>query len=613
MPDSDLSSAQWTVEFQPSGRRVAAGAGATLLDVARSAGLGLLSVCGGAGLCDSCRVRVVRGDVSAPSAHERDVLEDADLQAGCRLACQVQVRSDIVVDVPAESIGTEQRLQLESDAGMLELAVVDSDGPVRAAEVTVPRPHLGDLRSDVDRLREACRELGVAIGPVAQPVVAQLPGALRALDWSVRVAFSDDGLVGVLPPKTPLFGLAVDVGTTKLAAFLVDLGSRRTVASEGAMNPQVTYGEDVISRIAYADRTVDGAQTLHTVLTDTLNEMVARLCAAVAVDASAVVDAVIVGNTAMHHLACGFPVAQLGRAPYVPAVGGAVRLPARDIGLRLAPGASVYLPPNIAGYVGADHVAVLLAVGRPSVGRTRLVIDIGTNTEISLLTADRIASCSCASGPAFEGAHVGCGMRAVAGAIERVRVVGGDVRCQTIGGKPAIGICGSGVLDAVAQLAAHGALDRHGGFRRGHPLVSSRGEDRVLVLAPAAVTGHNRELVLTRRDVTEIQLAKAAIRTGIELLLARTGIAGDTIDEVIVAGAFGSYLDLSSARRIGMLPDLPAGRFRQVGNAAGAGARQLLVSTARRRACEALAAGVEYIDLTTDRRFTETFATALAL
>lgn len=545
MPDADRAMPHAIVLFQPFGRRVTVPSGATVLNAARAGGLGLLSVCGGTGCCETCRVRVIQGEVSEPSLHEREVLSDADLRAGHRLACQACVRGDLVIDVPAESIGTEQRVQLESDSSIW-----------------------GD--------------------------------ALRDLTLPARTA-----------PGTPAFGLAVDVGTTKIAAYLVDLCSRRTVACEGEINPQVAYGEDVISRIAYADNTPDGLRTLHTVLLRSLNGLVERLCAAASTTPAAVVEAVIVGNTAMHHIACALPVAQLGRAPYAPAIAGALAPAAAEFGLDVAQGARVYLPPNIAGYVGADHVAVLLAVGPPPAGRTRLVIDIGTNTEISFLADDRIISCSCASGPAFEGAHIGCGMRAAAGAIERVRVVDGEVRCQTIGGGPAIGVCGSGVLDAVAELASHGALDRHGAFRRDHPLFVLREDKPVLVLAPSELAGHNREIVLTRGDVTEIQLAKAAIRAGIDLLLAHANIGHDGVDEVVVAGAFGTYLDLSSARRVGMLPDLPADRFRQVGNAAGAGARQMVLSSECRRNAESLAARVEYIELSGDPRFADTFAAAL--
>jgi uncharacterized 2Fe-2S/4Fe-4S cluster protein (DUF4445 family) len=483
MPDRILPEGHRTIEFQPFGQRVSAPGDATVLDTARAAGLGMLSVCGGAGLCESCRVRIVQGDVSAPTPHEHSVLAAAELAAGYRLACQVRARGDLVVDVPAESVGTEQRLQLESHPTTLESGVVSPTPPVRAVDVCLPPPSLADLRSDTDRLRSACAAAGAEIWHLEQPVIADLPETLRSSEWQVRVAVGERRAVAVVPRATPLYGFAADIGTTKIAGYLVDLASRRTVACEGQVNPQVTYGEDVVSRIAYVDRTSGGAERLHAVLLESLNGIVARLCAAASTPAAAIVDAVLVGNTAMHHFACGFPVAQLGRSPYVPAVAGALDMAARDVGLQVAAGARVYLPPNIAGYVGGDHVAALVAVGPPPSGRTRLVIDIGTNTEISVLAGDRIFSCSCASGPAFEGAHIGCGMRAAAGAIERIRIVNNEVRCQTIGGGPAIGMCGSGVLDAVAELASHGALDRHGAFTRGHPLVATRGEESVFVIA----------------------------------------------------------------------------------------------------------------------------------
>jgi uncharacterized 2Fe-2S/4Fe-4S cluster protein (DUF4445 family) len=528
----------------------------SLLAAAQQAGIALLSVCGGAGLCDSCRVRVVRGTVSPLSSVERDALEAEEVEEGYRLACQVKVAGDLTVDVPLESLGSEQRLQIEFDP------------------------------------------------QIADPRIARDPQITR----TTRMAW--------IEARAGL-GLAVDIGTTKIAAYLVDLASGRTLSARGAMNPQIAYGEDVISRIAFADRTPDGARTLHDSVIGCLNDLADGLCSAARVSRSEIREAVLVGNTVMHHLAVNLAVATLGRSPYRPVVTEAMRVASRDIGLPLGEGATAYLPPNLAGYVGADHVAMLSAIGaaewmedageRP----VRLAIDIGTNTEVSLSAAGRLLTCSCASGPAFEGAHISCGMRAAAGAIERVRVAGGRVCCQTIGGVAPIGICGSGVLDAVAELTAHGALDRHGGFRRGHPLIAVRDGRPVFRLASADATGHNRPLELTRQDVSEIQLAKAAIRTGIRMLVDRAGIQEQDLDEVIVAGAFGTYVDLASARRVGMVPDLPAARFRQVGNAAGAGARQMLVRPERRAAAEALAARVEHVDLTADRRFTDVFASAL--
>jgi uncharacterized 2Fe-2S/4Fe-4S cluster protein (DUF4445 family) len=408
------------------------------------------------------------------------------------------------------------------------------------------------------------------------------------------------------------------VGTTKLAAYLVDLASGRLLARTGAMNPQIGYGEDVVSRIRFADDHPDGRRTLQACLVETLNELIVALCREAGVSPGQVVEAVVVGNTAMHHLFAGLPVRQLGASPYVPSVSEAIDLRAVQVGLEIAPGAYVHLPPNIAGYVGADHVAMLLAsvVEEGEGGGLRLrndsrvivALDIGTNTEISLLHAGRILTCSCASGPAFEGAHIHDGMRAAPGAIERVRFAEGQVQTFTIGGRQPVGLCGSGILDAVAGLLEQGAIERRGNFVRDHALVRIANENRGhVVIVPAERAGHGHEIIVNRQDVNEIQLAKGAIRAGIEVLLAEAGLVADQIEEFIIAGAFGTYLDIDSAVRVGMFPALPTGRYHQVGNAAGAGARQMLVSVQRRRLAAELVRRVEYIELTVHPRFTDTF------
>jgi uncharacterized 2Fe-2S/4Fe-4S cluster protein (DUF4445 family) len=276
-------------------------------------------------------------------------------------------------------------------------------------------------------------------------------------------------------------------------------------------------------------------------------------------------------------------VKQLGHAPYVPAISEAMEFPAREVGLELAAGATVYLPPNIAGYVGADHVAVALGTGAWETDRTWVALDIGTNTEVTVTSGGRIWCCSCASGPAFEGAHIQDGMRAAPGAIERVQITEGRVYLKTITDQPPVGICGSGILDAVSEMVRTGIIDRKGAFRTGADGVTVENGLPQFTLAPASVTGHGRPVVITRKDINEIQLAKAAIRTGVEILLSEAGAGYDEIDAFIVAGAFGTYLDIESSIRVGMFPPLPLDRFRQVGNAAGTGARQLLVSAARRR------------------------------
>jgi uncharacterized 2Fe-2S/4Fe-4S cluster protein (DUF4445 family) len=328
-----------------------------------------------------------------------------------------------------------------------------------------------------------------------------------------------------------------------------------------------------------------------------------------------IVDAVVVGNTAMHHLFAGLPVDQLGRAPYVAAVSDPLDLRASDLGLVLAPGASVHLPANIAGFVGADHVAMALATGAwEETDRCVVALDIGTNTEVTLTRGGRAWCCSCASGPAFEGAHIQDGMRAAPGAIERVQIgEDGKPHLKTIGDQPPVGICGSGILDAVSELFRTGIIDRKGALNEAAPRVTRADGLTQYELAAPATSGHGRAVVINRKDINEVQLAKAAIRTGVEVLLHEAGVSYEEIEEFIIAGAFGTYLDVGSCVKIGMFPPLPLERFHQVGNAAGAGARQMLVSAARRAAAAALARKVTYVELTVHPEFTRRFLRALYL
>jgi uncharacterized 2Fe-2S/4Fe-4S cluster protein (DUF4445 family) len=408
--------------------------------------------------------------------------------------------------------------------------------------------------------------------------------------------------------QNPAYGMAFDIGTTKLAGFLVELHSGHTLARTGQMNPQIAYGEDVIARIVYCNDHEDGRAVLQTRLVEALNRMINVLCTETHLPTAEIHEVVAVGNTVMHHLFAGLPVQQLGTAPYLPAVTEAMTLGAGELGLELSSQAKVYLPPNIAGYVGADHVAVWIATEMAQSTKTILTLDIGTNTEVGLAHKGHCLSCSCASGPAFEGAHIRDGMRAAPGAIERVQIEHDRVLVHTIGNQPAVGICGSGILDAVAQLLKADAIDRTGNFKSDHLLVRTpQNGRRECLLVPASHTGHGRDIVVNRKDVNEIQLAKGAIRTGTEILLHDAGITNNEIDLFIVAGAFGTYLDLESAIRTGMFPDLPRGRFTQVGNAAGAGARRMLVSPEQRRLAERLARQIDYVELTTHPKFTETF------
>jgi uncharacterized 2Fe-2S/4Fe-4S cluster protein (DUF4445 family) len=617
MPKDHAPKQSFIIDLQPVGRRIQVEAGKSLLAAAQAAGVELISICGGVGICDGCRIRVRHGKLSPLTLEEEAALIPEEISQGFRLACQALPLSDCLVDIPPESLTTPQRLQIEGQEVQVTLQPA-----VTWMDISIDPPSLHDLRSDLSRLRDVLSAQGYPSLNFDLVVLSDISDVLRGQDWRARLALRGKQVVSLLKPDTAgapgerIYGFAADVGTTKLAGYLVDLMDGKTVAMTGAMNPQIGYGEDVISRIVVANEQRDGRQILQSRLVGTLNEMVATLCDEAGIALNQVVEAVLVGNTAMHHLLAGLPVRQLGTSPYVPAASEALEFPARSIGLKLAPQAYVYLPPNIAGYVGGDHVAMLLAAGLGQNASTILALDIGTNTEISLSIKGRILTCSTASGPAFEGAHIHDGMRAAPGAIERVHMERGEIRTYTIGEKPPVGICGSGILDAIAGLLSTGLVNSVGNIQPLAANASGQGYDypliekdrtRAVVLVPAANTGHGRDIVITRKDVNEIQLSKGAIRTGIEVLLSQAGISYAEIDHFIVAGAFGTYLDIHSALRIGMFPNLPLERFQQIGNAAGAGAKQMLVSTERRDTAIELAKRVEYIELTTHPGFKDQF------
>jgi len=593
------------VDFEPVGRRIDVASGANLLEAAQAAGVQLSSLCGGFGSCDTCKIRLVKGKVSKHTLEELAALSEEEIAAGYRLACQTVPHSDVKVDIPPESLATPQRLQVEGQE-----IEIDLDPIVKRLDIELEPATLRDLQADDVRVKLAVELAGIKNPEIRMPVMKDLSERLRAQKWVASLALREKEIVAVLPVSSRLLGLSVDVGTTKVAAYLVDLADGSTLAKVGAMNPQVAYGEDVISRIAYTNQ---HKNILHERIIETLNTMISELCQIGGAKREQIVEAVVVGNTAMHHLFLGLPVRQLGEAPYVPAVGEAVNVLAADIGLRLAPGAYVYLPPNVAGYVGADHVAMVLASGVWETRKTTLALDIGTNTEITLATGGRLLSCSTASGPVFEGAHIHDGMRAAPGAIERVQIVEEEIRIQTIDAQPPVGVCGSGILDVVAEMLDAGILNRNGRMLTQHPLVRDRNGSPGVILVAANKTGHNRDIIVNRKDVNEIQLAKGAIRAGSEILLAEAGLSDDDLDEIIIAGAFGTYIHVPSAVRVGMFPALQLERFHQIGNAAGVGAKQMLVSRQRRRLAVEISQRIEYIELTIHPRFTEEFMKAMFL
>lgn len=598
----------YIVDFEPVGRRGPTTEDKTLLDAARNLGVDLASVCGGVGTCGRCKVQIIAGEVTPPGDTERRALTERELREGYRLACKAYPLSDVKMHVPPESLTALQRTQVEG----LEVPV-DVEPAVTCCVVRMDRPTLDDLRGDDQRLIETLRG---ACGVHAQipdlETARQVSTRLRQLDWQAQITLYGREVIHVGAMDAPWLGLAVDIGTTKIAAYIVDLTTGKTLAKRGAMNPQIAYGEDVIARLVYAGSGPAEAARMQSLLAEGLSQLAEDACAEIGATAADIVEAVVVGNTAIHHLFLRLPVPQLAAAPYVPSVRAAVHVRAREIGLRLAPGAYVHLLPNIAGYVGADHVAMLLATNLAQQTDTVLAIDIGTNTEMCLTHGGRMTSLSCASGPAFEGAHVTYGMRAAPGAIERVRLADGRVEYKTIGDEPPVGLCGSGLLDVVAHLRLNNLLDLRGRLGQS-TLIRERNKDAEFIIADEHESGNGRTISVTQHDIRELQLAKGAIRCGIDTLLQDAGITAADLDEVIIAGAFGTFIDVESAITIGMLPEVPLERVSQVGNAAGTGARLALISRRERRKAADLAARVHYIELARTPRFMRNFAEAMYL
>jgi uncharacterized 2Fe-2S/4Fe-4S cluster protein (DUF4445 family) len=581
------------IEFEPLGIRLICEEPLTLLDAARQAGIRLRSECGGKGTCGKCRLKIISGKSSPISSHEKQILGNAQIKEGYRLACRTLVNQTVQVYLPPDSLVEKQVLQTE---GKYTEFLPHPAVQVQSAELTPPS--FTDLRSDLKRLTDATRQFGLELQPELG-FVQQCGVQLRRSEWRVNLIHNHEEWLYAFPPGDlhPL-GLAVDVGSTKIACYLMGLEDGSTLAAQGEINPQIIYGEDIMSRLSAIQEQPGRARDLQRLVIEGINEAASNMCRSQDRDIQEIADVCLVGNTAMHHFFLGLPSQPLAVSPYIPATTSFLYPRAADLGLQVMPNARAYCPPPIAGFVGSDHLAFLLSAGFGKDPRIRLGIDIGTNTEIALQHDQRIVSVSTASGPAFEGAHIRFGMRAAPGAIEHVTMdKNGLPACQVIGQSTASGICGSGILDAIGELRRVGLLNSRGRLDKNHPAIKIDEEGKPFYeLMPAGDT--QSSITLNQHDIDQLLLAKGAIRAGIEILLDYLKINAQQIEEVIIAGAFGSYMDPGQAIQIGLLPNIDQDKVHAVGNAAGAGARMMLVSIEMREQALALADIIEYLELT---------------
>lgn len=586
---------EFSVSVKPLGIEVNCGAGRDLLTCLKEAGIGIESICGGKGSCGKCRIHLLEGEATPPTLDERKHVSEGNLRKGRRLACNVQPLSDLVIYIPASSLTHDQRLQLAA-----ELEVAGRDPAVTAIDLEVEIPSdVAEPGSDLLRVTEALHPGDSGEGYRADlNCLRELPSLLRREKGCVRAFVREGELLAVAPAGRPALGLAVDLGSTKVALFSYDLSRGELLGSRGFLNPQISFGEDIISRIQYAMEGGKNAGRLMELVVDGINSNLSDLLEHSGHSPSYIYEMVLVGNTAMHHLFLGLPVQQLGRNPYVPATDLPLEVKARDLGLELNPAAVVYLPPPIAGFVGSDHLAAITAVRLWERPGPCLLLDIGTNTEVALQVEGRIYCCSCASGPAFEGGCISQGMRAGVGAVEQVSInpQTGIPEVQVIGDVPPSGICGSGILGGVSAMKEAGIIDAGGRMQESHPLVRHRQNELVFYLV-APGDGDGEGVAITQSDVREVQKACSAIRTGVDVLLQEAGTAPGDIRDVLLAGAFGTYIDLAGALSIALLPPIALDRIRQVGNAAGAGARGMLLSRCLRRQASDISRHLNYLEL----------------
>jgi uncharacterized 2Fe-2S/4Fe-4S cluster protein (DUF4445 family) len=608
------------VRFSPHDSVHEAHAGETLLDVAERAGVPIERVCGGRGTCGKCVVVIEQGSLSPLTAAERQRFSEDDLRAGYRLACQARLLSgvDIVAHIP--DAYRRAPIQILSSGAQ---HVMGDDPWVKRRYLTVPPADLEDPIADLEAVRQCDQQGSTAPETFGLSALRQLPAALRAQDGRITLISVDGDVLRVEAGHTdnPLLGVAYDIGTTTVVGYLMDLLSGETLAVASELNPQTRFGDNVISRIQYADESNQGLQTLQSEVAGALNRILASTCETVSRPPHDVLAMTVVGNTTMQHLLLGVSPTYLARSPYIPAYASAQRVRAAQLGLNCDPEAAVWLLPNIAGWVGADTVAMLLSTGLYAEPEMSLAIDIGTNGEMAMGSRGRIITCSAAAGPAFEGAHISSGMRAAEGAIDRV-TLDGDVQWHTIADGTPRGICGSGLVDAISEMLRVGVLDGQGRLQSpetmtalGFPALAARirGENRhrTFELVSAGSGTGGRPVQLTQRDVREVQLAKGAIRAGIEILMKELGAGPADVRKVYLAGAFGNYIQPDSALGIGLLPAFPRAELIPVGNAAGSGARMALLSRGAREMATQMLAHVTYLELSTRTDFQEEFVEAM--
>ncbi len=635
------------VIFTPSGKRGRFPVGTPVLSAARRLGVDLDSVCGGRGICSKCQVTPSYGEFAKHGVHVREdalspwnsIEERYDrkrgLAEGRRLGCQATIQGDVVIDVPAESQVHKQVVRKRAEARQVLM-----DPATKLHYVEVAEPDMANPKGDLERLLQALEEQWGITGIISDLRTTQmLQRALRDGQWKVTVAVhtgvgrTEGRIIQIWPGfhDGPICGVAVDVGSTTVACHLCDLVSGEVIASAGIMNPQIRFGEDLMSRVSYAMMNPGGAAEMTKAVRGALNTLVTQVAHEAGIPIDAIVEGVFVGNPVMHHLLMGFDPTELGWAPFALATSDAITLWAREIDVAMHPNGRLYVLPCIAGHVGADCAAVVLSESPHLQDEMTLVVDVGTNAEIVLGNRERVLACSSPTGPAFEGAQISSGQRAAPGAIERVRIdpatkeprfrlIGSELWSDDpgfaaeVGAAGVTGICGSGIIEVIAEMRLAGIIDEDGAIGSHAAIASDRivedGRTWAYVVHDGRPEGGSL-FTVTQNDVRNIQLAKAALYSGARLLMDKMGV--ESVERVVLAGAFGAHISPLHAMALGMIPDCPLEKVSSAGNAAGTGARIALVNVGARREIERVVRRIEKIETAVEPRFQEHFVSAIAI
>lgn len=629
------------VLFMPSGKRGRFAAGTPILEAARQLGVYVESVCGGRGICGRCQIDTQFGqfakhgitstqdNISQLGAKEIRYAEKRDLKQGRRLSCSALIMGDLVVDIPQDNIINAQVVRKEADTRYIE-----RNPAIQMCYVEVEEPDMHKPLGDIDRLCVAIeKEWGISNLQIDSHLLAQAQVILRKGKWSVTAAIHHDKatqnaqLIALYPGlKNEAYGIACDIGSTTIALHLSSLLSGATLSSSGTSNPQIRFGEDLMSRVSYVMMNPEGREAMTIAVRASLNQLIDDVCQQSKIDRTDILDSVFVGNPIMHHLFLGIDPTELGGAPFALAISGAVNVKAKEIGINLNEGARTYILPCIAGHVGADAAAATLTEGPHRQDEMMLLIDVGTNAEIVLGNSSRTVAASSPTGPAFEGAETSCGQRAAPGAIERIRIdpetlqpryriIGSELWSDEEGFQDAAkdtgitGICGSGIIEVIAEMYLAGIITEDGVINGDLAARSDRVFSDGRTFSYLVKDGEPK-IVVTQNDVRAIQLAKAALYAGVKLLMDKQNIR--SVDKIGLAGAFGSYMDPKYAMVLGLVPDCDLEQVKAVGNAAGTGARMALLNRDHRREIESAVQSIEKIETALEPDFQAHFVNAMA-